>query len=323
MTIKHRLAKLFGEDGSSSEAVDVDQEQRPEATPVEPSQDMLTSMLTGVTRARVLEDGVLDGSAMGMTVLLDTADKRSIRALRRCLEIVDDPRSFGHCMCLGDLAIELYDESELVATIGMHHGRSIRWHAWKHDALLQDGLALLGWLADRGVTGPKDQHESARRLSWEYEEAAGRWRQAMPQCLASFWPRMHEFDLDLDPMHQALEAAHPDRTTRILAVFEWFGAGKGPWSGYPSYESVPEQLLLGYATAELVVALTKTPPTAARLEGAARFFAGWEFRRKRKRELRQIPPALRQKLLEHALTSAGAGNRERAKAAFGDECFDV
>ena len=280
-------------------------------------------MLSAITRARVLNDGVVDGSAVGMTVLLDTADKRSIQALRESLEIVEDPASFGQCMCIGDLAIELYDESELTATIGLHHGKSIRWHAWKYDAPLQDGLSLLGWLADRGVTGPRDQYEAARRLSLEHEEAAEHWRRSMPDCLASFWPRMHEFDVDIEPMHQALEAAHPDRTTRIVAICEWFGSGKGPWSGYPAYECVPEQLLLKYATAELVVALTKNPPSAAQLEGAARFFAGWEFQRKRKGELAQIPPAFKQRLLDHALTSPGAGNKERAKSAFGDEWFDI
>ena len=291
--------------------------------PTEPSRETLTAMLNAVTRARVLNDGVVDGSAIGMTVLLDTADKRSIQALRECLDIVEDPASFGQCMCSGDLAIELYDESDLAATIGLHHGRSIRWHAWKYDASLQDGLALLDWLAARGVTGPKDQYKAARRLSLEQEEAAARWQRSMPDCLESFWSRMHDFNVDIEPFHQALKAAHPDRTTRIIAIFEWFGSGKGPWSGYPAYESVPEHLLLKYATAEMVVALTKDPPSSAQLEGAARFFAGWEFQRKRKRELAQIPPALKQRLLDHALTSPGAGNKERAKSAFGDEWFDI
>ncbi len=323
MTIKNFLAKLRGDDGSTDEAPAVDAEHRAEAPPVAPSRDMLTSMLTEITRARVLDDGVVDGSAIGMTVLLDTADKRSIQALRESLEIVEDPASFGQCMCIGDLAIELYDESELAATIGLHHGRSIRWHAWKYDASLQDGLALLDWLADRGVAGPRDQYEAARRLSLEHEEAAARWQRSMPDCLESLWEHMREFGVDIEPMHQALEEAHPDRTTRIVAIFEWFGSGMGPWSGYPSYERVPEQLLLKYATAELVVALTRDLPSATLLEGAARFFAGWEFRRKRKRELAQIPPALKQKLLDHALTSPGAGNKERAKSAFGDEWLDL
>ncbi len=35
------------------------------------------------------------------------------------------------------------------------------------------------------------------------------------------------------------------------------------------------------------------------------------------------PPALKQRLLDHALTSPGAGNKERAKSAFGDEWFDI
>ena len=46
---------------------------------------------------------------------------------RSKMRIVEDPSTFGHCMCLGDPAIELYEKRKKVATIGFHHGRSIRW----------------------------------------------------------------------------------------------------------------------------------------------------------------------------------------------------
>jgi len=39
---------------------------------------------------------------------------------------------------------------------------------------------------------------------------------------------------------------------RILALLQWYGSGAGPWSGFPSYESAAEELLLEYQIAEIV-----------------------------------------------------------------------
>ncbi|MEZ6072231.1 MAG: hypothetical protein R3C10_18730 [Pirellulales bacterium] len=31
---------------------------------------------------------------------------------------------------------------------------------------------------------------------------------------------------------------------RALELFDWFGSGAGPWTGFPDYELLPEQILL-------------------------------------------------------------------------------
>jgi hypothetical protein len=125
-----------------------------ESSAPNPTQHMLSEMFTAVTRVRVLEGGMANGRALYTKVLLDCSDMPSLTSLGRCLCIVEDPTTFRHCMCLGDLTLECFADEHLVATIGLHHGRSIRWNAWKHDAVLQDGTTLMNWLAERDVRIP-------------------------------------------------------------------------------------------------------------------------------------------------------------------------
>jgi serine/threonine-protein kinase len=123
----------------------------------DPAQRDLDALLPAVTRVCVLEGATLRGRAMGGRVLLDTRDTGAIRDLAGCLRIVENPSAFGHCQCLGGPTIELYSGPEHVATIGVQHGRALRWKRWYHDAQLRDGNRLNRWLYDHGV----DQDELA------------------------------------------------------------------------------------------------------------------------------------------------------------------
>jgi hypothetical protein len=297
------LQRLFGRFFSGSMAPD-------------PSQTTLDAMLDRVTGIRVLDDGTNDGQAIGSTVLLECHDTASIAALRHCLTIIEDPDTFGHCMCLGDHAIECYADDTLIATIGLHHGKSIRWDVWRGDAELRDGVALVNWLAERGVTGPLEEFRTEQQRTAEAQEAAERWYDAMPACLHPSWPQMQGFEVDLEPLRQALMTAYPDRVNCAHALFEWFGSGQGPWSGFPMYEGVAERLLLDLPTDALITALSQQPLSRRHLEGAARYFAGWEFSTHKPGAIQQLPAALKRRLLTHSSTSSNSENVQRALKAF-------
>ncbi len=117
----------------------------------DPSQRALDALLPTVTRVCVLDGPMFQGRAMGGKVMLDTSDARALRDLARCLRIVEDPDTFNHCACLGGPTMELYAGLEHVATIGLQHGRAIRWKQWYHDAQLQSGDQLTKWLHNQGV----------------------------------------------------------------------------------------------------------------------------------------------------------------------------
>ncbi len=79
-----------------------------------------------------------------------------------------------------------------------------------------------------------------------------------------------------------------------------------------------EELLLEYATTDVVQALMSTTVTPAVAEGAARHFGGWEFRGHRKEELNLVPTELKKQLLKHALEHSDRENSGDAMSAFGD-----
>jgi tetratricopeptide (TPR) repeat protein len=117
----------------------------------DPAQRDLDALLPTVTRICVLEGAMCRGRAMGGRVLIDLADAPAIRELAVCLRIVEDPRTFNHCCCLGGPTIELYAGLDLVATIGVQHGKAIRWQLWYYDAQLAAGDRLTRWLHHHGI----------------------------------------------------------------------------------------------------------------------------------------------------------------------------
>jgi tetratricopeptide (TPR) repeat protein len=151
----------------------------------DPAQRDLDAILPGVTRVCVLEGAMFQGRAMGGQVLLDVRDTAAIRDLAACLRILEDPRTFGHCACLGGPTIELYADRELVATIGLQHGRAIRWKRWYHDAQLRDGDRLTRWLHAQGVAPARLEaiyQRGANFLSEDSRDRSGPQEEAQALC---------------------------------------------------------------------------------------------------------------------------------------------
>jgi len=226
----------------------------------------------------------------------------------------------GHCMCFGDPKFVFREAESELGTVTLHHGESIRWEPFFWNAALAESEPILDWLSARGMHGARQEFDDARRRRAEYRAAADRWREAMPPVLRELHdPRSWDPSTEGSPeVADALERHYPDPTDRARVLFEWFGRGKGPWSGYPAYESVPETCLLELPLDALVRAAQTEPSTDALLEGAARFFAGWDFRKQRKKELRRLPADLKRVLLEHCVASADEGKRRSGTRAFAD-----
>jgi hypothetical protein len=87
------------------------------------------------------------------TTLFEVRDAARVRAFLPLLS-VREKEHMGHCMCCGDPTIELYQGEHLVAAVGFHHGKSLRWNGWPEDRRLaeNDAHALCRWLAEHGAT---------------------------------------------------------------------------------------------------------------------------------------------------------------------------
>ena len=166
---------------------------------------------------------------------------------------------------------------------------------------------LLGGTAVPLEPAPEPEPPAAQLT---YTAVETNWRDAMPVCLLEYFPpMMRDLDtLDFMSIRLALLEEYPQPTAQALALFHWYGHGRGDWAQAPTpaYETVPEQLLMELPLAALVGALQDNPLDPAHLEGAARFFSGDLFLGMRGGELPQIPPDLIAALLAHVSASGDA-----------------
>jgi hypothetical protein len=157
-----------------------------------PTQTSLNELLAPDTRVRIVDAGVLGGKAMKGRLLAEVSAPSELEALQAHVAIVEDLERFGHCLCLGWPALELYQGATLRGTLGLHHGESIRWDGWKDDAPLADPLALLGWMAHLGVDAPLRTFEEDRAKHQRAAVAFEDWIRAMPDALRLFRPALQQ-----------------------------------------------------------------------------------------------------------------------------------
>jgi hypothetical protein len=247
--------------------------------------------------------------------LYETDDLSDLTSLRDALRSEGE---MGHCTCTGTLAFVFRRDGEDLGTVTLHHGESLQWDPFFYNAPLVESDPILDWLTTRGMPSAREEYDDARRHTADAAHAVERWRAAMPRALDSLWLSMSELSLEWPEVADVMSRKYPDAVERARVFMEWFGQGEGPWSGYPSYEHVPEWCLLQMPFEALVRAAQAEPQSAELLEGAARLFAGWSFGNERGSDLAKIPSNLRRELLGHALRSADEDRRDRARRAFGD-----
>jgi hypothetical protein len=218
---------------------------------------------------------------------------------RHALSVTSGGVRYDLLLCYGCGQLEIFSADRMIADLSAG-GTAEKLNAIlsaNHLPLSRSGLAL----------------ETMREQG---EVAESRWLAAMPSALKPFRPQeLRGNKPNLEPLNAALFKELPQEQPRILALYAWFGSGKGPWSGFPSYETVAEELLLEYQTEALIEAV-QAAGSAQQLEGAARLFGGWTFSQRRPSDMARLPPDLKRRLLAHSLESADEDNRYRAHHAF-------
>jgi hypothetical protein len=270
----------------------------------QPRGEPLTELVARATRERCRRPREQD-------ILYETTDRREISAIAAAL---DTTASMGGiCMCIGTLVFEL--EAIQPGAITLHHGVSLRWEGSGGNLHLRSPDAVMDWLSSHGIRFVREEYEDDRRRADETSAQARRWCAAMPASLLPFFDEMRQSGADRRPeWTAAIETEVPDPVERARVLLDLLGSGVGPWTGYPSWESVPERLLLDLPLTVLLAAIGDAPDERRR-EGAARLFSSWWFDRKRRDDRAMIPQDLRRRLLAHVEASADEDKQQRARAA--------
>ena len=228
-------------------------------------------------------------------VLYETTQHDEIAALARALEV--EPAHGAYCMCIGTLVFKIDG-----ANITLHHGESLRWEGSGGNAQLATPDAIMDWLSARGMPFVREEYEAAKTRADEGAIEAERWIAAMPSSLVPFFEDMRQSGSSSEPeWTAAIEAQIPDRVERTRVMLDLYGSGVGRWSGYPSWETVPMQLVAMLPFEILIAAIGDAPPERT-CAGAVRLICSWDFRKRRKKLVAKLSDAVRRRLLEHAQT---------------------
>jgi hypothetical protein len=251
--------------------------------------------------------------------LLESTEKKDLEELMESL-VLKTPTHWFHCMCDGTPAIYVYERGRQRLELTNHHGQSIRCSLWDSDVHISDPEKWLYWFDHRGIPGPRQEFENLRTQEKQAQRDRDKWLAAMPEPIRPVWSgSLGQFgSVNIAPLRASLERDIPDEGQRILVLLEWFGSGAGPWSGFPSYETAAEELLFGFSTASILASVGSAQLSPAQTEGAARFFAGWSFGRRRPEDLKRLPGALKRVLWHRTKDTQDKDKLHRAKRALAE-----
>jgi hypothetical protein len=232
---------------------------------------------------------------------------------RHAIRIQANGHTYDFLLCYSCHQVEVYRDEELLGGAG----------AAGSPKVLNDLLASLQVPLSHSLEEMQAKQEKEQKKT---DEAKKRWLLVMPMSMRRVWDVDKQFQMGMDPygkaldnLKKALEAEIPDRDERIRRLLVLYGSGMGPWTGYPAYEDISSELLQDYPTEQIVAVVQVSNPDDALLEGAARYFAGWEFWRRHPKDLASVPTQLKERLLIHTMAYGDpedSDRRERAVHAF-------
>ncbi|MEM9461014.1 MAG: hypothetical protein AAGF11_43015 [Myxococcota bacterium] len=116
----------------------------------------LADTLACADRIRVRTGGLCHRRREDERILFEVTDAAAVERARPLFRVAED-ELLGTCMCCGEPTIELYRGDSLIAEVGFHHGKSLRWRGWPSDGLLADAGALCTWMEAHGAKGVCDE----------------------------------------------------------------------------------------------------------------------------------------------------------------------
>lgn len=231
--------------------------------------------------------------------LIIVNDMEQIKMLGQKLNILSEPG--GHLLDGGHYMFDIVTKNSK-HRIEYMGDVEIRWkEKWKEDAILKDHIGLLEWFKEVGIEKPLNEY---KRIKEEQEKRIlryERWKSVAPKSIVESIDNLYQNDFDR--IYEELNKEVPNERELILKLFQLYGYEFGIWNGFPSYESIPEEILLKFSFDSLV-SVTNNELTEEQKHGIARFFTSYGFTKTRIEEIHKLPLRLKNILLEH-LTKFG------------------
>jgi hypothetical protein len=254
-----------------------------------PKNDHLKTLFVDVVAVIIKEGGADNNRALTNKVALALSGEEKVRKFGELLEIVE-PDEIFYCLCLGNYAIELYAQDRRKATIGFHHGTSIRFTPWGSDAELRWPDELAQFLADEGLKEPLRDRIRDKREAEARATARQNWLAMAPKCFAKYWEAMNNLHKAYLPeLMEELNAEYPDRTKRIIVLLQTFGTTDYPWNASPIYELIPSYILQRIEVKEIAAAYLGSAKSPEIRKGLGRFIYSAESKEIQNHYLKFVP----------------------------------
>ncbi len=137
-------------------------------------------------------------------------------------------------MCCGEPSFEFYKKSKLIAMIGFHHGKSIRWQGgeWPGDASMTTECATYfnDWLKKNGVDAPSKEAEEELRRKRAMSRRQKKYFALLPQAV---FEALQKASND-DESKKAFEDNIKDKLERAELYLKLYGCHNGGWNYYDS-----------------------------------------------------------------------------------------
>ena len=231
--------------------------------------DVLKSAIKDADRIRVRSGGTCHRVVAEEQTLFEVVDAAEIVRIRDLIAIDDEASGF-HCQCCGDPTIEFYTGAALVASVGFHHGISLRWPGgWETDSALKPESAegLCEWLLANGVKEPMSEWREHQQEREAWERRAELYQRVIPErILASLEDAASE--------DEAVKAFtdHVKGHECAKLCFEFLGHALYGWDGMDPVEDIMlDRLLPETSTDDVIRAMEMVADNDAGARGAARY----------------------------------------------------
>lgn len=234
--------------------------------------DSLLQTVENVDRLRVRTGGTCHRDPSVEKVLFEITDRAEIQRIVNSWTINDRDSGFS-CMCCGEPSFEFYRGNELVASLGFHHGRSLRWPGgWPGDALLTEVAsdAICETLAAHGVTGPKTEHEQEKKRETAQRRLWSAYLEIVPESVMDEWRKVAGEEGDF---HAVAVKAWPDAADRTARLFSLYGVmPQRSWRMSAGLdETLREKLLPKVPVADALALLNRKDLPPGLMEGLTRW----------------------------------------------------
>ena len=283
--------------------------------------EALRSVLQGTTKLRIRSGGTCHRRIEEEKTLAEITRPEEIERFLDGIHI-DEAGSNFYCGCCGNPTFEFYTGDRLLATVGYHHGVSLRWAdgSWPADGLLTTSSQVftVSWLSQHGVDGPRQARAAAQKYQAEQEKIENRYVELIPQqtrAAVSEAQRSKEISWARDSsgvqrrklMAEAFQGHEKDAVTSVALYLRVLGVrSSGSSSAFYEYDSViVENVLPRFKGADLAQGAIRAMDDDEGAGGAARWFFGQDgWRNLDESDRLKILPQLAQGSLQHPVPNA-------------------